>query len=221
MRIALEPATPAWSQMSPSGTKPAPRFAAATVYDPNRDRAVFTSGTDFSLFFTDTWELRFGTGTQASWSEMAIEAAGPTSRSDHKAVWDPIADRMVVFGGINLGGVLHDTWSMEFTATVDVPGGPAPGIGSGVSLALAGANPARGTARFAYTLPGAGEVTLTVHDAAGRRVRTLESGARGAGANTAAWDGRDEAGTQARPGVYFARLVTAEGTATTKVVFLD
>jgi hypothetical protein len=220
-QLALEPTTPAWSQMSPSGTKPAPRFAAATVYDPNRDRAVFTSGTDFSLFFTDTWELRFGTGTQASWSMLPDGDSGPTSRSDHKAVWDPNADRMVVFGGINLGGVLHDTWSMEFMATVDVPGGPAPGIGSGVSLALAGANPARGTARFAWTLPSAGPVALAIHDATGRRVRTLENGPRGAGTHAATWDGRDDQGHQARPGVYFARLVAAAGSATTKVILLD
>jgi flagellar hook assembly protein FlgD len=106
-------------------------------------------------------------------------------------------------------------------ATVDVPGGPAPGIGSGVSLALAGANPARGTARFAWTLPSAGPVALAIHDATGRRVRTLENGPRGAGTHAATWDGRDDQGHQARPGVYFARLVAAAGSATTKVILLD
>ena len=219
-QLALSPVTPAWSEMSPTGTAPAARFAAATVYDANRDRAVITSGTDFVNFFTDTYELKFGTGMQASWNALAATSEGPTSRSDHKAVYDPVADRMVVFGGINLGGVLHDTWSMMFTSVVGVPGVPAAGA-SGVTIALSGANPARGAARFAWTLPAAGAVSLSIHDAAGRRVRTLEGGAHDAGSHVATWDGRDDAGTRARAGVYFARLVAGDRSATAKVVYLD
>ena len=219
-QLALSPVTPAWSEMSPTGTAPAARFGAATVYDANRDRAVITSGTDFVNFFTDTYELKFGTGMQASWNALAATSEGPTSRSDHKAVYDPVADRMVVFGGINLGGVLHDTWSMMFTSVVGVPGVPATGA-SGVTIALSGANPARGAARFAWTLPAAGAVSLSIHDAAGRRVRTLEGGAHDAGSHVATWDGRDDAGTRARAGVYFARLVAGDRSATAKVVYLD
>ncbi|MEO6462889.1 MAG: kelch repeat-containing protein, partial [Candidatus Eisenbacteria bacterium] len=58
-QLSFATTTPTWAAMAPTGTKPSPRFAAATVYDPSRDRAVFASGTDFNDFFADTWELRF------------------------------------------------------------------------------------------------------------------------------------------------------------------
>lgn len=222
-QLQLGTATPTWSALAPTGTRPAPRFAAATVYDPSRDRMVFASGTDFNAFFDDTWELQFsGTGALATWRSLAGAGSGPTSRSDHKAVYDAAADRMLIFGGINLGGVLHDTWAMNFTSIVGVPGdGGAGGVAAGATLALAGPNPVRDGARLAFTLPRAGTVALAIHDAAGRRLRGVTEGAYAAGTHVATWDGRDEAGRQARPGVYFARLVAMGSAATAKVVVLQ
>jgi flagellar hook assembly protein FlgD len=51
-------------------------------------------------------------------------------------------------------------------------------------------------------------VTLTLHDAAGRRVRTLVTGAvLTAGPQEAQWNGRDDAGRAVRSGVYYCHLV--------------
>jgi hypothetical protein len=197
--------TPAWTVLAPSGTKPQARFASAVAYDPTRDRMVISGGTDFVNFFADTWELQFtGAGTQAAWRTL-FGAGGPTSRSDHKAVYDSDTDRMLVFGGINPGGILHDTWAMEFASTVDVDD-PVPGGGSGLGLALAGANPVRDAAHFAFVLPREQAIELAVYDAAGRRRRTLASGVVGAGRHIATWDGRDGGGERVAAGIYFARL---------------
>jgi hypothetical protein len=71
---------------------------------------------------------------------------------------------------------------------------------------------------LAFSLPEAGDATLTIHDLAGRRVRTLVRGAQIAGAHVAPWDGRDDRGRSVGAGVYYARLATAGGSARTTLV---
>lgn len=56
-------------------------------------------------------------------------------------------------------------------------------------------------------LPSARSVTLRIHDAAGRRLRTLVAGAvMAAGEHTIGWDGRDDRGRPLASGVYLCRL---------------
>lgn len=63
-------------------------------------------------------------------------------------------------------------------------------------------NPFNPTTRLDFSLPAAGSVTLTVHDAAGRRVATLlDAEHRGAGAQHVDWHAGD-----LPSGVYLARL---------------
>ncbi len=71
---------------------------------------------------------------------------------------------------------------------------------------------------LAFSLPAAGDATITIHDLAGRRVRTLVHGPQLAGAQVAPWDGRDERGRSVGAGVYYARLVTGSGSARTTLV---
>jgi len=60
-----------------------------------------------------------------------------------------------------------------------------------------------------FALPRAGRVELTVHDVAGRLIRTLMSEQRPAGIGSVAWDGLDDAGRAVASGTYFARLTAA------------
>ena len=76
-------------------------------------------------------------------------------------------------------------------------------------------NPVRGSGRLDFALPRDGRVRLEVMDVAGRRVATLAEGEFTAGRHTATLD----AGTLAA-GVYFARLATEHGGATTRIVVL-
>jgi hypothetical protein len=64
-------------------------------------------------------------------------------------------------------------------------------------------NPARGGFTFTTSAPVPQGTALHVFDVRGSRVRAL---ALDVGTTTTAWDGRDDAGRQVRPGVYFARL---------------
>lgn len=85
--------------------------------------------------------------------------------------------------------------------------GVGAGVASGVRLSAPRPNPVRGDAEFAWSLPEAANVALTIHDLAGRRVATLESGERAAGPHRSRWGGRDATGAPLAPGVYVASLL--------------
>ncbi len=94
---------------------------------------------------------------------------------------------------------------IHVVATTDVP----PGGGLAFALGAAEPNPARRSARIAYTIPatGAGErVRLVLYGLDGREVRTLLDEAAVSGERFLVWDGRDDAGSLVRPGLYFYRL---------------
>jgi hypothetical protein len=82
-------------------------------------------------------------------------------------------------------------------AGVDAPHTPA------LAFAPPAPNPARGPVRFALRVPEAGTLSVTILDAAGRRVRDL-SRTVSPGPVELAWDLRDEAARRVRPGLYFA-----------------
>jgi len=63
----------------------------------------------------------------------------------------------------------------------------------------------------------AGVARLSIHDASGRRIADLVSGSASAGAHSVVWDGRDDRGARLPPGVYFARLETADVARTRKI----
>jgi hypothetical protein len=81
-------------------------------------------------------------------------------------------------------------------------------------------NPASRQTQIRLELPTAGPVRTTIHDVAGRRVRSLEDRIMSAGLHNLLWDGRDDAGRVVVPGIYLARVSTTEGTGTARVVIL-
>lgn len=87
--------------------------------------------------------------------------------------------------------------------TVAVEPGSAPGD---VSFAPPSPNPAAVAVTLRYGLPRAASVRLAVYDAAGRLVRELARGERGAGEHAERWDLRDAGGRVVTAGLYFGRL---------------
>jgi hypothetical protein len=99
-----------------------------------------------------------------------------------------------------------------------VPGSsPAP-----ARTALLGAvpNPFNPRTVVRYELDRATPVRLTIHDVAGRRVRTLFEGERAAGRHEAIWDGRSDGGAPVPTGVYFCRCEAGEYRRTVKLTLL-
>jgi hypothetical protein len=81
-------------------------------------------------------------------------------------------------------------------------------------------NPFRPSTEIRFGLRQAGSAELRIFDVQGRAVRTLVHGELAAGRHRATWDGRDSAGQDLAPGIYFAQLVTAESRETRKLVRL-
>ncbi len=82
-------------------------------------------------------------------------------------------------------------------------------VGAPDAEPIAYPNPFENLTRFAFELRFPGEVELTVHDVAGRRVRDLAHGTFDAGRHVLEWDARDETGRPVPSGVYFFRLRAA------------
>ncbi len=99
-----------------------------------------------------------------------------------------------------------------------VPGGVMPGA---YALVQNRPNPFDAGTTIAFDMPRAGEVRIEVLDVSGRVVCTLLSGSSPRGRHSVEWDGRDAAGSQASPGIYFVRMLTGEFTATRKMMLLQ
>ncbi len=81
-------------------------------------------------------------------------------------------------------------------------------------------NPARGRARIDFETPARGAATLEILDVTGRRVLRRDLGVVERGPGAAAWDGRDDAGHAAAPGLYLVRLTVGDARATGRVLML-
>ena len=69
-------------------------------------------------------------------------------------------------------------------------------------------NPFAASTRIEYSIPGGsgGLAVLTIHDAAGRWIRTLIGASQHPGIHSVYWDGTNQAGAAVASGVYFCRL---------------
>lgn len=98
-----------WKQLS-SAAFPPPRFDHSMVYDRARGRIVMFGGRGSSgaSLKNDTWEW-----DGSSWTR-ALPAVSPTPRAGHAMAFDPVSGRVLLFGGVQLGGpIVGDMWSWD------------------------------------------------------------------------------------------------------------
>jgi len=108
--------TPAWTQLSPAGG-PSVRQGAATVYDPNSNRmTVFGGFAGQEVAYSDVWVLSSanGLGGTPTWTQLnPMGALQPDPRDFASAVYDRASNRMTIFGGIDVGLLLNDVWTLS------------------------------------------------------------------------------------------------------------
>ncbi|MFN0151002.1 MAG: kelch repeat-containing protein [bacterium] len=209
-----------WSEFA-TNAPPVAREGAPAIYDPIEKRLLVFGGWDGSTTRNDTWALAPAT---AQWSELPLTGLPPI-RSGAASIYDPLRDRMVVFGG-NSSAARNDTWALRWFARPIIADIDAPARGSALAppsrLVLEAPRPSPfsllTTVRFA--LPSRSPVRLDVFDVAGRRVRTLAAGALPSGAHEATWMGDSDAGSPVAAGVYFLRIETPDGGAATRALRL-
>jgi photosystem II stability/assembly factor-like uncharacterized protein len=79
-------------------------------------------------------------------------------------------------------------------------------------------NPFNPLTLISYELPAETDVSLTIYNVSGQRVRTLVSGRQSTGTHKVQWDGRDERGNQVSSGVYLYRLEAGSFSETRKML---
>ncbi|MCC6650473.1 MAG: T9SS type A sorting domain-containing protein [Candidatus Eisenbacteria bacterium] len=139
--------------------------------------------------------------TGSGWLDLAPPGGDMPAVECRSVEYVPTLDRMrfATWG--------RGLWDYEITNTTGVGD-----VARRLELAPS-SNPLRGQGELRFSLPNSGHVKLELLDVAGRRVGTLLDEARPAGRGSASLDGRSLG-----VGVYFARLTTAGGTRTSKVV---
>lgn len=81
-------------------------------------------------------------------------------------------------------------------------------------------NPFNPVTEIRFELATAADVSITIFDAAGRLVRTLEHGNRAMGNHTVRWNGTNDGGEPVSSGVYFYRMRAAGFDETRKMILL-
>src|SRR5262249_48105165 len=120
------------------------------------------------------------------YSSLAMDASG----RPHMSYYDAVGNLNYAVGPVEVVGVAEP----RAEARGDLTLYPNPSSGGPVRIPLA---PGR----------AAGIAAVEIFDLDGRRLRRLEA----AGAAPLIWDGRDESGRRAEPGVHFVAPVSSDG----------
>ena len=106
-------ASPQWTQVQVLNAKPPFRNGACAIMDPVRHRLIVFGGYVGSDYDRSTWILTLD-GTPV-WSQLPV-VPSPGPRLYASAIYDPIRDRMIVFGGES-GPSLNDVWALKLSGT--------------------------------------------------------------------------------------------------------
>ena len=99
---AYDPAANTWTEISPAGTVPSPRYSSL-VYDSSNGLMILSGGGH-----EETWAYDPAANT---WTEFSPVGTVPSVRLQQSMVFDPSAGRVIMFGGATQSSVLGDTWA--------------------------------------------------------------------------------------------------------------
>jgi hypothetical protein len=104
-----------WTSSTLTGP-PAMRGHAA-IFDETGERMIVFGGsaTASGSEQSQVWALSLA-GTPA-WSEVLPSGSPPSGRRGHTAVYDPVRDRMIVFGGNAGSTLLNDVWALSLNGS--------------------------------------------------------------------------------------------------------
>ena len=111
---------PFWNQLDPTGGPPWPGGGHSAVYNPSSNRMVVFGGCGWVPWGCDVplrseaWVLENANGLDgpSHWVLLSPGGGPPTRRSYHSGVYDPLSNRMVIFGG--------NTFRPDYTTLSDI-----------------------------------------------------------------------------------------------------
>jgi galactose oxidase-like protein len=125
----------AWQRVPVRGAEfPSTRGGFTAVYDSVRDRVIVFGGAHDFTPSNEVWSLSLGDAP--AWARLTTLGEPPPPRAEHVAIFDPVLDRMVIFGGglyayYDYGDpYFNDTSALDLTGTPRWeqigPSGPLP-----------------------------------------------------------------------------------------------
>lgn len=131
--------------------------------------------------------------------------------------WESVASVLIL--ATNLSDTANSQYSITFNDENSV--GIAELAASAPLLEPNRPNPFSARTTITFSVPAVGPVRLVIFDVGGRLVRRLHDGnTMPVGRHETSWNGLDEAGRAASPGVYYYRLETVTGSATRRMLLL-
>src|SRR6185369_12735766 len=119
-----------WQRLYAAGPLPPGRQNQVGVYDAARRRFIMFGGRGAAGVLQDTWILYLG--GHPRWEQLDPDAPAPSARFGANAVYDPIGDRIVLFGGTYADTTaLDDTWQLALSgiptwSRLSLAPGPSP-----------------------------------------------------------------------------------------------
>src|SRR5580700_11308191 len=106
---AAAPPPPTGNWTKGTGVRPGAQELSAMAYDPIDQYVVLFGGCGSVCSMNETWIFDNGT-----WSDITGHTLHtPPGRSSEVMAWDAADGYIVMFGGIDAGGFLQDTWEFE------------------------------------------------------------------------------------------------------------
>ncbi len=159
-----------------------------------------------------TLDLKYAERINGVWLRDTIASGGDVGRYSAVVVDASNLPALLYYDGTQ--GKLRSATGRA--GTTGVPERPPADLGLRPSI-RARSNPFRDACTLTLTLPASGPLSLEVFDTTGRRVRRIGDSYHDQGSGSLVWDGRDDAGREVANGLYFLRLLTPGGHATTRV----
>lgn len=105
-----------WATLSPDASA-FTRDGHMMAYDPVRDRLLSFGGFDGAAvaLTNEVWTVPL-TGAPVL-TQLATSGTPPTARELGSAIYDPVRDRMVIFGGVVSAGLMDDVWELSLSGT--------------------------------------------------------------------------------------------------------
>ena len=94
---------PKWVQLNPAGGPPPARSDHSAVYDPVNNTMTIAGGYGGGQNYNDVWVLTHanGFGGTPTWTQLNPTGQAPSATGYRAVVYDPVSNRMTVFGGWN------------------------------------------------------------------------------------------------------------------------